>query len=155
MTDIVSKERRSRIMATIGPTDSVPELAVRRFLHWQGFRFRLHVRTLPGRPDVVLPKHRVIIFVHGCFWHQHARCQDAVIPASNRAFWKAKLANNRRRDRIQIQLLRNQGWRVGVFWECAARKGKVDQGALNALVAWLNHGAGFREFARTKESRKY
>lgn len=133
-------------MAAIGPKDSVPELVLRRFLHQRGFRFRLHVRHLPGKPDIVLPRYRVALFVHGCFWHQHSKCALAAFPSSNADFWKRKLDANRLRDADQIAKLRSDGWRVGVFWECAARKGAADAKTLRALEKWMKQTSEFREF---------
>lgn len=121
MVDVVDRGVRSRMMAAIGPTNTAPEVAVRRYLHAAGLRFRLHDKRLPGRPDIVLPGHRIAIFVHGCFWHRHPRCRYATTPATNCAFWKDKFASNVRRDKVQTQLLEHQGWTVLVVWECETR----------------------------------
>jgi DNA mismatch endonuclease (patch repair protein) len=102
-------------MAAIHGHDTAPERLVRSALHRHGLRFRLHVRDLPGRPDIVLPRHRTVILVHGCFWHRHIRCAKSTLPAINRAWWVAKLRRNRARDRRNI---RAAGWRVIVVWEC-------------------------------------
>ena len=154
MADIVDRATRSRIMASIGPKDTVPELVLRRFLHQAGFRFRLHQRHLVGRPDLVLPRYRVVLFVHGCFWHSHEGCVAAVIPSSNRAFWKKKLVANQRRDEAQIAALRAEGWRVGIFWECAARKGVADERTLKAVAVWIKQRSAYREFpANSARSR--
>src|SRR5258706_14626841 len=102
MTDVVSRAVRSRMMARIRGTHTTPELAVRRLLHAEGYRFRLHQASLPGRPDIILRKHRAAIFVHGCFWHRHAGCKLAATPASNSAFWKKKFRRNQLRDIKQI-----------------------------------------------------
>lgn len=121
MTDTVDSRTRSRMMAGIGPKDTVPELAVRRMLHRNGFRYRLHQRKLPGRPDVVLAAYGVAIFVHGCFWHCHPGCRYAKTPSSNRRFWTKKLSGNAERDARNVCKLREAGWRVLVVWECAVR----------------------------------
>jgi DNA mismatch endonuclease Vsr len=105
-------------MAGIRGRDTAPELAVRRWLHRHGFRYRLHVKGLPGRPDVVFPSRRVAVFVHGCFWHQHPGCRYAYHPGSNVAFWAAKLDSNVRRDARQVAALEEAGWCVLVVWEC-------------------------------------
>ena len=118
MTDVVDKATRSRMMAGIKAKDTAPELVVRRFLHSHGFRYRLHVKTLHGKPDIVLPKYRTAIFVHGCFWHQHPECKDAVMPRSNAKFWKKKLDGNTRRDARNISELESLGWQCLVVWEC-------------------------------------
>jgi len=106
------------MMAAIRSGDTRPEMAVRSFLHKHGFRFRLHARALPGRPDVVLVRYRTVIFVHGCFWHRHARCRYAYVPKSNVAFWRAKFRENQRRDARAQRALKTLGWDVVVVWEC-------------------------------------
>jgi DNA mismatch endonuclease, patch repair protein len=121
MADVVEKAVRSRMMAAVRTRDTAPELLVRRFLHAAGFRFRLHVRDLPGCPDIVLPKYQSVIFVHGCFWHQHSGCPKARLPATNYDFWKAKLESNVVRDSSVRDLLLRQGWQVIVVWECSLR----------------------------------
>lgn len=121
MTDIVNKATRSRMMSAIKGKDTRPELTVRRLLHSAGFRYRLHRRDLPGKPDLVLPKYNLVIFVHGCFWHQHPGCHYAYTPASNSEKWKQKLEGNRERDRKQQQKLLDMGWRVLVIWECGLK----------------------------------
>jgi DNA mismatch endonuclease (patch repair protein) len=118
MIDVVSAATRSRMMAGIRGKDTKPELTVRRYLHKHGFRFRLHVRHLPGVPDLLLPKYRTVIFVHGCFWHQHDGCKYATKPKSNAQFWQEKLAANVERDANVNAALKASGWRVIVIWEC-------------------------------------
>lgn len=121
MVDIVTPDKRSQMMAGIGSKNTKPELIVRKMLHAAGFRFRLHRKDLPGKPDIVLPKHRVAIFVHGCFWHGHENCRLFRLPKSRAEFWAAKIGDNRARDeRNQAQLLLD-GWRVVVIWECALK----------------------------------
>jgi DNA mismatch endonuclease (patch repair protein) len=107
-------------MAAIRSIDTKPELLVRRALHAEGFRFRLHVRDLPGRPDLVLPRHRGVVFVHGCFWHGHD-CALFRWPATRQEFWEAKISGNRERDARVLRELRSQGWRTGEVWECALK----------------------------------
>jgi DNA mismatch endonuclease (patch repair protein) len=107
-------------MAAIKGSNTKPELAVRSALHRAGLRFRLHRKDLPGRPDIVLPKYKTVIFVHGCFWHRHG-CANSVMPKTRREFWEEKLEGNRRRDSRQQRALRSAGWRVLVVWECAVR----------------------------------
>ncbi|WP_422072034.1 very short patch repair endonuclease [Tranquillimonas rosea] len=138
MADTVSPEVRSRMMSANRRKDTGPELLVRRHLHAQGLRFRLDVRKLPGSPDLVLARHRVAIFVHGCYWHRHEGCRFATTPKSNQAFWAAKFARNVERDERAIAALLHMGWRVGIVWECALRKDRRDP-SLSTLVAWL-HG---------------
>jgi DNA mismatch endonuclease (patch repair protein) len=105
-------------MSAVRGRDTTPERLVRSALHHHGLRFRLHVRGLPGRPDIVLPRHRTVILVHGCFWHRHIGCVKSTLPVTNRAWWISKLRRNRVRDRCNIRDLRAAGWRVIVVWEC-------------------------------------
>lgn len=133
MADIVDKATRSRMMSGIRGRDTKPELIVRRYLHQQGLRFRLHDRRLPGRPDLVLRKYRAVVFVHGCFWHQHKGCRFAYMPSSNRAFWEAKLRGNASRDKRIARELRAMGWRIFEFWECNARSEAKLRRLVNAI----------------------
>lgn len=118
MADIVSKQVRSRMMSGIGGKDTKPELALRKALFAKGFRYRLHVRDLPGRPDIVFPKWRSVIFVHGCFWHRHPGCKYTTTPSIRTEFWRAKFEGNVARDQRNILLLDEMGWHVAVIWEC-------------------------------------
>jgi DNA mismatch endonuclease (patch repair protein) len=120
VADIVDRATRSRMMSGIRGSNTKPELLVRRFLHSRGFRYRLHDRRLPGRPDIVLPKHRTVVEVRGCFWHQHAGCRFAATPKSNGHFWQRKFRENTERDARNEGKLREAGWRVLVVWECEA-----------------------------------
>jgi DNA mismatch endonuclease (patch repair protein) len=110
------------MMSGIRGQDTKPELVVRRHLHANGFRYRLHDRRLPGTPDLVLARHRLVVFVHGCFWHQHPACRYATRPATRSEFWAQKLAANAVRDARQSAELENLGWRIGVIWECETRR---------------------------------
>jgi DNA mismatch endonuclease (patch repair protein) len=121
MTDHVTKARRSAIMSSIRGKNTTPELLVRKAAHGLGLRFRLHVAQLPGRPDLVLPKWKTVVFVNGCFWHQHAGCPKARIPKSNINFWRDKLRKNVRRDTANYARLRALGWRIIVLWQCEAQ----------------------------------
>jgi DNA mismatch endonuclease (patch repair protein) len=135
MTDIVSRETRSRMMAAIGPTNTRPELRVRSYLHRAGLRFRLHVKALPGTPDLVFPKHKAVVFVHGCFWHRHGGCRFAATPATRPEFWAAKFASNVARDRRQAELLRAMGWRVLTVFECETYDLHALESLSHAIVA--------------------
>jgi DNA mismatch endonuclease (patch repair protein) len=118
MVDRLSRQRRSWNMSRIRGRDTKPEVAVRSLFHRAGFRFRLHRKDLPGRPDVVLAKWGVAVFVHGCFWHRHPGCRFAYTPKSNRAFWSRKFIDNMERDKQNQRALRKSGWKVLVVWEC-------------------------------------
>ena len=118
MADIVDSKRRSQLMAGIRGRDTAPELAVRRIAHRMGLRFRLHRKGLPGRPDLVFPKHRLAVFVHGCFWHRHEGCPFSHIPKTRTAYWAEKFERNVARDKRNREALQCLGWRVVVIWEC-------------------------------------
>lgn len=118
MMDIIEPGQRSALMSRIRGKDTKPELAVRRLAHSMGYRFRLHRRDLPGRPDLVFPRLRKVVFVHGCFWHQHPGCRYAYQPKSRVEFWKVKFAANAARDRSALAALNDLGWDTLVVWEC-------------------------------------
>ena len=121
MTDIYEPRKRSEIMSRIRGRGTKPELIVRRIAHRLGFRFRLHRKDLPGRPDIVFPRHRAVIMVHGCFWHRHPGCKHASSPKTRESYWKSKLDDNVARDRRNETALRELGWRVMVIWECETK----------------------------------
>lgn len=118
MADTISAERRSWNMSRIAGRNTKPELLLRSLLHRAGFRFRLHTKDLPGKPDIVLPKYRIAIFVHGCFWHRHPGCANATLPSTRSDFWAAKLDGNVERDARNIAALEEAGWTVLIVWEC-------------------------------------
>lgn len=137
MPDVHSHEARRRNMAAIRAGNTKPELQVRRFLHAEGYRYRLHARQLPGRPDIVLPKHRVVIMVNGCFFHGHS-CRYFRWPATRAEFWHAKIASNQSRDARNLASLSAAGWRVLTIWECAVRGDERSrQTALTDVLRWL------------------
>lgn len=136
-TDTVDNSVRSRMMAGIRSTNTRPELVLRKALHAKGFRFRLHSRGIPGRPDIVLRKFGAVIFVHGCFWHQHDGCRHATMPSTRKEFWQRKLCENRARDQLTLARLSEQKMRVAVVWECALRKPEQVASAAFALANWL------------------
>lgn len=136
MADIVDARTRSRMMSGIRGKDTHPEVLLRRALHARGFRYRLHVRGLPGRPDLVLPKYGAVILVHGCFWHRHAGCRYATVPKTRAEFWNAKFRRNIERDRLDHRALLDAGWRVATVWECALRKDRRES-TVEALAEWL------------------
>ena len=125
MADTLTPERRSRNMARIRSKDTAPEMAVRRMVWAMGYRYRLHAKELPGKPDLVFRPRRKAIFVHGCFWHQHRGCREGRVPGSNLDYWPEKLRNNVRRDERNLRRLRRAGWKVLVLWECQVRRQAV------------------------------
>lgn len=138
MADTFSISDRSRIMARIRAINTKPEKLVRTFLRANGFRLRSHVRSLPGKPDIVVPRKHAVIFVNGCFWHGHAGCKRATFPSTRRGFWKEKILGNAARDRRTHAALRRKGWRVITVWECRLSRPKLDR-SLRRLLHWLRH----------------
>lgn len=124
MTDVLSPQERSKRMSLIKGKDTRPEMALRKVLHGLGLRYRLHGPGLPGKPDLVFPRYKAVVFVHGCFWHRHAKCSIATIPKSNIAFWLEKFEKNMIRDVRVTEALEELGWRVFVAWECELGSGK-------------------------------
>jgi DNA mismatch endonuclease (patch repair protein) len=135
MPDQFSPAERSRIMRAVKSCDTTPEMVVRRLVHGLGYRYRLQCRDLPGQPDLVLPRLRKAIFVHGCFWHRHACEGGQSTPASRIDYWQAKFARNVLRDRRNLRKLRRLGWSVLVVWECQTRVGKRE--ALSRRLVWF------------------
>ena len=126
MADVHSKEIRSYNMSKIRSKDTKPELLVRKFLHSQGFRYRLHVKQLPGKPDIVLPKYKTVIFIHGCFWHGHSDCRYYIIPKTRSEWWLEKINKNKSRDLASTKLLKDLGWNIFEIWECELKNGVRD-----------------------------
>lgn len=118
MTDVVDSKTRSRMMSGIRGRDTKPELVVRKFLHSRGLRYRIAPKNLPGKPDIVLPRYRVAVFINGCFWHRHEGCRYAATPTTRADFWQKKFDANVARDKRAYEQLANLGWRVIVIWEC-------------------------------------
>lgn len=135
MMDRLSPNDRSALMSRIGARNTAPELRVRGILHRLGFRFRLHRRDLPGTPDIVLPRFRTALFVHGCFWHRHPGCSRASLPATNVARWQAKFDRNTARDREARRALEAAGWRVELIWECELKNQRALVDRLEAMFA--------------------
>jgi DNA mismatch endonuclease (patch repair protein) len=136
--DIVDKQTRSRMMSGIRAKNTKPELALRHALHACGFRFRLHSSKVHGRPDLVLPKHHAVIFVHGCFWHRHEGCRLATTPSTRPEFWAAKFEANVARDKAVQLELRGEGWRLGTVWECAVKTPDQVADTVKLVTAWLH-----------------
>jgi len=139
MADCHSKETRSYNMSRIRSKNTKPEEIVRKHLFSQGFRYRKNDSKLPGKPDIVLPKYKTVIFVNGCFWHGHTGCRYFVWPKSNPDFWKAKITGNVERDKTNCELLADMGWRVLVIWECELKKSCINETLQNA-VAFIQAG---------------
>jgi DNA mismatch endonuclease (patch repair protein) len=135
MADVVDAKTRSRMMGNIRGRNTRPELLVRSALHRLGFRFRLNDRRLPGTPDIVLPRYRAAIFVHGCFWHRHEGCRLTTTPQTRAEFWQEKFARNVTRDAAAQSALLDRGWRVATIWECETRQGM--ESVLERLAGWL------------------
>jgi DNA mismatch endonuclease (patch repair protein) len=137
MTDVHSEEVRSYNMSRIRGKNTKPELQVRKFLFSKGFRYKLHDKNLPGKPDIVLPKYKAVIFVHGCFWHGHLNCKYFLIPKTRTTWWINKIDKNKANDNKVKQALINAGWRVIDVWECELKKGSREE-ALSHLVTVIN-----------------
>lgn len=135
MADVFSRGKRSWIMGRVRGRDTKPEMLVRSLVHQMGFRFRVHRRDLPGNPDIVLPRHRKVIFVHGCFWHGHPGCPRSTRPTTNQSFWDRKLDGNLERDKRFQQQLLLMGWKVLVIWQCET---KVSDTLAMRLERFLN-----------------
>ncbi len=128
MTDVHTPQQRSYNMSRIKGKDTKPEMIVRKFLHARGFRYRLHNKDLPGKPDIVLPRYRTVIFVHGCFWHGHEGCRYFILPKTKTEWWETKINGNKERDQRNLEALRASGWRVIVVYECELKPKVRDEG---------------------------
>lgn len=141
MTDIVDKATRSRMMSGIRSKNTRPEVLIRKALHAQGFRYRLHNKSLPGKPDLSFPRYKAVVFIHGCFWHGH-NCHFFRMPQTRTSFWLDKINGNRQRDARQLVQLKQAGWRVLLVWECAIRKNGVtpNKMLIDYIANWLIMG---------------
>ncbi len=145
MNDIVDKDTRSRMMSGIKSKNTKPEILIRSLLHKDGFRFRIHVNELPGKPDLVFKKYNAVIFIHGCFWHKHD-CKYFKWPKSRNEFWNDKLNKNSENDKKNLKKLLNSGWRVCVIWECSIREAKKHMNPLKEKIeTWLKSDNCFLE----------
>lgn len=135
MTDRVDSATRSRMMAAVKSRDTKPELLIRSILHQKGFRFRLHVKDLPGKPDIVLPKYRSVILINGCFWHGHENCRFFKIPSTRTEFWEEKIHKNKINDSKAIAKLLAENWRVCVIWQCKIRESKKNLTELADIIS--------------------
>jgi DNA mismatch endonuclease (patch repair protein) len=127
MADVHTKAQRSYNMSRIRSTNTKPEMLVRKFLHAQGFRYRLHDKKLPGKPDIVLPKYKTVIFVHGCFWHGHEGCKYYVVPKTKTEWWLNKINTNKTNDSKAVKALKKDGWKLVEIWECGLKSAKIEK----------------------------
>lgn len=125
--DVFTREKRSEVMSRVRSRDTKPEMLVRRYLHSKGLRYRLNRKDLPGKPDLVFPSRRAVVFVHGCFWHGHAGCPKAKLPSTRREFWHAKIESNIARDSRLLEALERDGWSCLVIWECEISPNSLEQ----------------------------
>jgi DNA mismatch endonuclease, patch repair protein len=137
MADVHNKSARSYNMSRIRSTNTKPELLVRKFLHANGFRYSLHNKKLPGKPDIVLRKYKTIIFIHGCFWHGHANCKYFKLPKTRAQWWANKIATNKANDAKAVKALKKEGWQVLVIWECKLKPAKSEK-TLQRIVTMLS-----------------
>ena len=134
MPDIYTKLKRSQIMSKISGKETKPELLVRKYLFSQGFRFRKNVKNLPGSPDIVLPKYKAVIFVHGCFWHGHEGCKRSKLPETNKEFWKNKISATKDRDIRNVAKLEKMGWKVIIIWQCSLKNNELYINRMSELI---------------------
>lgn len=151
MSDFLTKKERSIRMSHIHSADTKPERTLRKALWRQGFRYRVNDRRLPGSPDIVLPKYRTVIFVHGCFWHGHKDCRKYSVPKTNTSFWQDKVARNQERDQETWRKLEAKGWYVVIVWECSLEKSKISE-TVDTVVATIRQNGEL--FLQTKENRR-
>jgi DNA mismatch endonuclease (patch repair protein) len=134
MTDCLTPQKRSWLMSQVPSKDTTTELIVRRLVHSMGYRYRLHGSDLPGKPDIVLPKYKKIILVHGCFWHRHKGCRKSGVPKSKKHFWLDKFEKNIRRDAKEMRILKKYGWRILVVWQCQTKDNEKLKNRLNRFL---------------------
>ena len=151
MSDILTPSQRHRNMASIRSASTKPELKIRHLLWHRGFRYRVNDRRLPGSPDIVLPKHKTVIFIHGCFWHGHKGCKNYTVPQTNTDFWIAKVARNQERDQEVWRKLEAKGWSVIIVWECELKKTQFEETVSRVEKEILANGETYQ---RQKEERR-
>jgi len=146
--DTVDKKTRSRIMSSVGQYDTGPELRLRKSLHRRGLRYRTNVKQLAGSPDLVFPKYNAVIFVHGCFWHRHG-CKYTTTPSTRHTFWMEKFRKNKNRDRRNVEMLLDQGWRAMIVWECIVKQcDTIELAQLATVISdWLSSGVPYEEIS--------
>lgn len=139
MADIFDKKKRSAIMAAVKSAETKPEILIRKELFAKGFRFRKNVASMPGKPDIILPKYKTVIFINGCFWHGHKNCKAAILPKSRIDYWSKKINSNIARDKKNIRLLRKLGWRIIIVWECKINNEVQLLRTINKITKFLNN----------------
>lgn len=137
MADFMAPQQRSRAMSKVRGKETKIEQKVRSYLYRRGFRFRKNVKELPGKPDIILPRYKVVVFIHGCFWHHHEGCPKSELPGTRKDFWKNKIQGNIDRDKKNIDLLLKSDWRVAVLWECGLKNSDFFSKAMDLLVNWI------------------
>lgn len=154
MADRLSKEERSELMSHIRSVNTKPEVALRRALWRRGFRYRVNVKNLPGSPDIVLSKHRTVVFVHGCFWHGHNGCKEYTVPKTNTQFWVNKVARNQERDQEVWRKLEAKGWSVVIVWECELVKAKFASTVERVTVEIIENGNLYRKHRQERREAR-
>ena len=152
MSDTLTKEQRHKTMAAIHSSSTKPELKLRRALWSLGFRYRVNEKRLPGKPDIVLPRYRTVVFIHGCFWHGHKGCKYYTVPNTNTEFWTAKVARNQERDQEEWRRLEAKGWSVIIVWECELKKVAFEETVGRVRDAIIQNGEAYRS---AQEERRY
>ena len=137
VADFMTPEQRSHAMSRVRGKETRIECAVRSSLHAKGFRFRKNPQNIPGRPDIVLPKYKAVVFIHGCFWHGHAACKKSALPSTRHEFWESKIARTRERDREKSDQLISKGWRIAVIWQCSLETKQSLSSTVDTLASWL------------------
>lgn len=135
MADVHTAAQRSYNMGRIRGKDTKPEMLVRSFLHRNGYRYRLHVNNLPGKPDIVLPRYRTVIFIHGCFWHAHKNCRYFKLPQTRREWWEEKLNRNIENDRKAVRNLKTDGWKIITIWECSLKPANLNRSLAKLIIS--------------------
>jgi len=143
--DFMTSEQRSNAMSKVHSKDTEIERNVRSLLHKKGFRYRINLKQLPGRPDVVMKKFKVVIFINGCFWHGHLGCKKSTLPSTRKDFWKNKINGNIKRDKMNINKLIKTGWRVAILWECCLINSVYIHKSINLLLDWINKSETYLE----------
>lgn len=145
MTDYLNSDQRSKLMSRVKNRDTKIETILRSLLHRRGFRFRKNVTNLPGRPDIILPKYKAVVFVHGCFWHGHGNCNKGRLPSTKIDFWQKKISENKTRDEETKKQLFTADWRVAVVWECSFRNKTQQAITIEQLCDWINSDSSYFE----------